>query len=282
MKILVCIKQVPDTTDIKWTENNTMQREGVESIINPCDVYALEEALRLKQSCGAEITVLSMGPPQACEMLRHTIALGCDKAVLLSDRAFAGADTFATSKTIAAAIKKITLPDAQAEGRGDSFDLILCGQFAADGDTAQTGPGVANNLGLPQVTYVESFGGRAGELRVEKNKPSTLNPQPSTYLKVKRVTDDGTEILKVELPALLCILQGEYEPSRPLINGIIAGQNAEITVLTAQDLGLAPNEIGLKGSPTFVNKSFRLVTERHPETVDSLETLCAKIKEFNA
>jgi electron transfer flavoprotein beta subunit len=275
MKILVCIKQVPDTTDIKWTENNTMQREGVESIINPCDVYALEQALKLKQSCGAEITVLSMGPPQACEMLRHTIALGCDKAVLLSDRAFAGADTFATSKTIAAAIKKLTLLNAQAEGRGDSFDLILCGQFAADGDTAQTGPSVANNLGLPQVTYVDSFVGRAGELRVEKNKPST-------YLKVKRVTDDGTEILKVDLPALLCILQGEYEPSRPLINGIIAGQNAEITVLTAQDLGLAPNEIGLKGSPTFVNKSFRLVTERRPETVDSVETLCAKIKEFNA
>jgi len=194
--------------------------------------------------------VLSMGPPQAKEMLRHTIALGCDKAVLLSDKAFAGADTLATSKTIAAAIKKL----------GD-FDLILCGQFATDGDTAQTGPSIANNLGLPQVTYVQEI---------------------LDDFKIKRVTDDGTEILNVELPALLCVLKGEYEPSRPLINGIIAGQNAEITVLSAKDLGLEPNEVGLKGSPTYVNKSFRLVTERHPEIADSVEALSAKIKEFRA
>ena len=144
---------------------------------------------------------------------------------------------------------------------------MLFRSFAIDGDTAQTGPSIANNLGLPQVTYVQEIFN------------STRN---SDDLTVKRVTDDGTEVLKVELPAVLCMLQGEYEPSRPLINGVIAGQNAEITVLSAEDLGLEPNEVGLKGSPTYVNKSFRLVTERHPETVDSIDTLCAKIQEFRA
>ena len=131
MKILVCIKQVPDTTDIKWTENNTIQREGVESVINPFDVYALEEALKLKRSLeNVEITALTMGPSQAVDMLKKAIAIGCDKGVLISDRKFAGADTYATGKTIAAAIKS----------KLSDFDLIICGQFAIDGDTAQTGP----------------------------------------------------------------------------------------------------------------------------------------------
>ena len=145
MKILVCIKQVPDTTEIKWTENNTMQREGVESIINPYDVYALETALKIKKSTDAEITVLTMGPNQAEDILRKSLAIGCDNAILLSDKKFAGADTYATGKTIAAAIKS-KLPD---------FDLIICGQFAIDGDTAQTGPTIASNLFIPQATYVK-------------------------------------------------------------------------------------------------------------------------------
>ena len=145
MKILVCIKQVPDTTDIKWTENNTIQREGVESIINPYDVYAIETALKLKQSCNAEITVLTMGPNQAEDILRKALAVGCDNAVLLSDRKFAGADTYATGKTIAAAVKS----------KFSDFDLIICGQFAMDGDTAQTGPTIAQNLSIPQVTYAK-------------------------------------------------------------------------------------------------------------------------------
>ena len=145
MKIIVCIKQVPDTTDIKWTENNTIQREGVESVINPYDVYAIEEALKLKKEIdNVEITVLTMGPLQAEDMLKKAISVGCDKGILLTDKKFAGADTYATGKTIAAAIKtKIS-----------DYDLILCGQFAVDGDTAQTGPSIANQLGIPQVTYV--------------------------------------------------------------------------------------------------------------------------------
>ena len=145
MKILVCIKQVPDTADIKWTENNTIQREGVESVINPFDIYAIETALEIKKSCeNVEITALSMGPLQAEEILRKAIAVGCDNGVLVSDKKFAGADTYSTGKTIAAAIKTFC----------QDFDLIICGQFATDGDTAQTGPTIANNLNIPQVTYV--------------------------------------------------------------------------------------------------------------------------------
>ncbi|MBQ8168674.1 electron transfer flavoprotein subunit beta/FixA family protein, partial [bacterium] len=140
MKIALCVKQVPDTSDIKWTENNTMQREGVESIINPYDVYATELALKVKESLKANITAFTMGPQQATNMLKELIALGVDEGVLISDKKFAGADTYATGKTIATAIKK-TLPD---------FDLILCGQFAIDGDTAQTGPCVASLLNIPQ------------------------------------------------------------------------------------------------------------------------------------
>lgn len=142
MKILVCIKQVPDTTDIKWTENNTIQREGVESIINPYDIYAIEEALKLKKIISdTEITVLTMGPQQATEMLKKAIAVGCDKGVLISDKKFAGADTYATSTTLAAAIKS----------KFADFDLIICGQFAIDGDTAQTGPSIAEKLNIPQI-----------------------------------------------------------------------------------------------------------------------------------
>ena len=142
MKIALCIKQVPDTSDIKWTENNTIQREGVESIINPYDVYATEFALNLKEKyADAQITVFSMGPNQAMDMIRKLIALGCDDGVLISDRKFAGADTYATGKTISSAIKSV-MPD---------FDLIICGQFAVDGDTAQTGPCIAEFLNIPQV-----------------------------------------------------------------------------------------------------------------------------------
>ena len=149
MKIALCVKQVPDTTDIKWTENNTIQREGVESVINPYDVYACEFALKLKERLNnnAEITVFTMAPPQGEDMLRKVMSLGCDSAVLISDRKFSGADTYATGLTISTAIKKM-LPD---------FDLIVCGQFAVDGDTAQTGPSIANFLDVPQVTYVTDF-----------------------------------------------------------------------------------------------------------------------------
>lgn len=231
MKIALFLKQVPDTADIKWTENNTIQREGVESVINPFDMYAIETALRLKDKIkNVEITAISMGPPQAEEILKKAIAMGVDRGILLSDRKFAAADTVATSRTLAAAIKT-KLPDA---------DLIICGQFATDGDTAQTGPSIAQHLGLPQVTYVKEIVGHK-----------------EGFLTVKREIEDGIEVLNIQLPAVLCMLKCDYEPRRPLISGFIKSHKLQIKVFGADDLNLSPEEIGMKGSPTYVSKAFR-------------------------
>ena len=255
MKILVCIKQVPDTTDIKWTENNTIQREGVESVINPFDVYALEEALKLEKKLdNVEITTITMGPLQAEEMLKKTIAIGCDNGVLISDRKFAGADTYATGKTLAAAIKS----------KLSDFDLIICGQFAIDGDTAQTGPSIASHLGIPQVTYVKD-----------------IDKCDDKCIYVTREIEEGFEKLKVALPALICILKGNYEPTRPTINGIIKAQQSDITVYSMEDIGLTPDEVGIKGSPTYVSKAFRPTNTRGEcEICKDCDTLALKIKEF--
>lgn len=253
MNIILCIKQVPDTSDIKWTENNTICREGLESIINPYDVYAIEAALKLKKTCdNVKITALTMGPPQAAEMLRKTIAIGVDNGVLLTDRKFAAADTFATGKTIGTAIEK-KMPD---------FDLIICGQFAIDGDTAQTGPSIANTLNLPQVTYVQEV------LSCEDNS-----------ITVRRELDDGSEIVKVQLPALICVLKDSFEPVRAKINGIIKAQNTEIRTYGFEDLGLSVEDVGLKGSPTYVSKAFRPAPKESAcEFCSSSEELAEVIK----
>lgn len=256
-KIALCVKQVPDTTDIRWTENNTIQREGVESIINPYDVYACEFALEIKKTIkDSEITVFSMGPNQAQDMLRKLIALGCDKAVLISDRKFAGADTYATGKTISSAIKT-ALPD---------FDLIICGQFAVDGDTAQTGPCIAEFLDIPQVTYVKDL------VKVDK-KSITLN----------RELEDGIETVKTEFPALICKLQDDFEPERPTINGIKFAQNQDIKILDMESIGLTQEETGLKGSPTYVSKAFRNQSSHNAQkfelnTPDSVNLLKEKLQ----
>ena len=198
MKIALCVKQVPDTQDIKWTENNTMQREGVESILNPYDVYATELALKIKHEYGANITAISMGPNQAKDMLKSLIALGVDDAVLVSDKKFAGADTFATGRTLSAAINKI-IPD---------FDLIICGQFAIDGDTAQTGPCIAGLLNIPQATYTREVEGISNGIAT-----------------VIRELDDGDEKIEIKIPALLSVVKTFEEPSRAKIDGIIKAQN---------------------------------------------------------
>lgn len=261
MKIAICIKQVPDTTDIKWTENNTIQREGVESIINPYDVYAIEAALRIKKETDAEITVFTMGPAQADEMLRKAISLGIDNAVLITDRKFAGADTFATGKTIAAAIANVS-PD---------FDIVICGQFAIDGDTAQTGPSIANSLEIPQITYVKE---------IEKIDSDSII--------IKREVEDGIETVKAELPVLLCVLKSDFEPTRAKINGIINARDAEIKTVTLNDLGMEPENVGLKGSPTYVSKAFRPLQKHRtvPPTEASKESqvlfLYNKLEEFGA
>lgn len=259
MKIALCIKQVPDTTDIRWTEQNTIQREGVESVINPYDIYALELALKLKKQIkDTKITVLTMGPAQAESMLRKTLALGCDNAVLISDKKFAGADTYATGLTISGAIKT-ALPD---------FDLIICGQFAVDGDTAQTGPNIANFLEIPQVTYVENV------INYESGK-----------LFVTRTEDDGIETVSVELPALICVMTQDFEPTRVTINGVISATKKEIKTLTLNELGLTPEQVGLKGSPTYVSKAFRNLSAHNTErfelsTEESVNLLKDKLTSF--
>jgi len=260
MKIALCIKQVPDTADIKWTENNTIQREGVESVINPFDMYAIETAVRLKEKLkDTHITVLSMGPPQAEEILKRAISMGVDEGFLVSDRKFAGADTVATSRTLATAIKE----------KVQGCDLIICGQFATDGDTAQTGPSIAQHLGIPQVTYVKEITGFKDGI-----------------LTVKREVEDGIEILEVQLPAVLCMLKCDYEPRRALIEGFIKAHEAKINSYSAEDLHLLPEEIGMKGSPTYVSKAFRpeqkqggeIITPENSEQAANL--ILNKVKEF--
>ena len=257
MKIALCIKQVPDTSDIKWTENNTIQREGVESIINPYDVYATEFALKLKaQLKNVEITVFTMGPKQAEDMLKKVLAIGCDDAVLISDKKFAGADTYATGLTISKAIRTV-LPD---------FDLIVCGQFAVDGDTAQTGPNIASFLDIPQVTYVKNF------ISFENN-----------ILELTRELEEGIEIVKVSLPAVVCILQDDFEPVRPLINGIKAASKMHALSQSMADIGLTPEKVGIKGSPTYVSKAFRNISSHNAQkfkmnTQASVDLLQQKLK----
>ncbi len=239
MKIALCIKQVPDTTDIRWTENNTIQREGVESIINPYDVFATEFALNLKSELGnVQITAFTMGPAQAEGMLRKVLALGCDEAVLVSDKKFAGADTYATGLTLSRAIRT-ELPD---------FDLIVCGQFAVDGDTAQTGPNIANFLNIPQVTYVKDF------KEFKDNK-----------LILTRELEDGIETVETSLPSLVCVLTHDYEPRRPYINGIISASRKQVRVCGLDKLSLPVEKAGLRGSPTYVSKAFRNISAHNAE-----------------
>ncbi len=227
--IVVCIKQVPDTADVKINpETNTLVREGVKSIINPFDAYAIEEAIRLKEKTGAKTIVISMGPPQAESALKEAISMGIDEAYLISDRAFAGSDTLATSYTLAKAIKKT----------GD-FSIILCGKQASDGDTAQVGPGISTHLDIPQVTYVK--------------KIEEINEQTA---KVERMTEEGFEILETPLPCLITVVKEINEPRLPSLKGIMRSKNAKIQLLTAQMLDVEEDRLGLKGSPTQVVKIF--------------------------
>jgi electron transfer flavoprotein beta subunit len=231
MKILVLIKQVPNTTDVKIDPvTNTLKREGVESVINPFDMYAIEEALRLKERFGegAEVVAISMGPPQASEALREAISMGCDSAVLVSDRKFAGSDTWATSYTLAQAIRKI----------GD-HGVVFCGKQASDGDTAQVGPGISMHLDIPQVTYVK---------KIEK-----IDAQKAL---VERMTEEGYDIIETPLPVVFTVVKEINEPRLPSLKGKMRAKKAEIPVWTADDLLCDDDKIGLDGSPTRVVKVF--------------------------
>lgn len=242
MKILVCIKQVPDTADIQWTKNNTLKRDGIESIINPFDEYALETALKIKDSIPtSEITALSMGPKQAESALKEALALGCDKAILLSDKKFSAADTVATSTTISSAIKKF-LSDT---------DLIICGQFATDGDTAQTGVGIAEKLKLPQATYVRKI------LEIDE-----------TSITVEKEGEYGIAVLKLRLPALICVQKCDFELRRAKINGYIFAHETKVEEISLEKLGMDENLAGMKGSPTYVSKAFRPETSHNVQFIE--------------
>lgn len=229
MKIIVCIKQVPDAKDVRLDpETNTLAREGVESIMNPYDQHALEAGVSIKEAVGGEVTVISMGPPQAEEVLRQAISCGADKGVLVSDRSFAGADTWATSYTLAKAI--MTLGD---------FDLIICGKQAIDGDTAQVGPGLARRLSIPYATCIQKIR-EAGD----------------SAIVMERMMDDGYDVLRSGLPLLITVVKDINQPRVPSLKGKMKAKKVEVQVLRAEDIGADPACIGLPGSPTQVVKVF--------------------------
>ncbi len=231
MRIIVCIKQVPDTEELGKVKinpaTNTLKREGVSSIINPFDENAVEEALRLRERKGGKVTALSMGPPQAEEALRKTLAMGVDRAILLSDKAFAGADTLATSYVLAVAIKKI-----------GEFDLILSGKQAIDGDTAQVGPGIAEWLSIPQLTYIR-------KLEVNDNK-----------VRAERVLEDSFEVVETSLPCLVTVTKDINEPRYPSLRGLLKAKKEEIPIWSCHDLSVERKRVGADGSPTQVIKIF--------------------------
>ncbi len=227
MNIAVCIKQVPDTTEVKLDpKTGTLIREGIPSIMNPDDKAALEAALTIKDKLGAEVHVITMGPMQADAVLREALAMGADKAYLLTDRAFGGADTLATSTTLAAALSKI------------DFDLILAGRQAIDGDTAQVGPQIAEHLGIPNVSYAED---------IEVN---------GKEITIKRWYEDRFHTVKVKMPCLITVLGEMNTPRYMTPGGIFDAYDTEVTVWKREDVTVDDTKIGLKGSPTRVAASF--------------------------
>ena len=229
MKIVVCVKQVPATTQVKIDPvNNTLIRDGLEAIMNPYDAHALEEGLRIAGRFGGKVATISMGVPSVRDMLMDSLALGAEQAVLLTDRKFAGADTLATTYALAAGISRI----------GD-VDLIICGKQATDGDTAHVGPSIAEKLGIPHVTYVQKIE------RLESGR-----------LVCNRLTDDGSETVEVDLPAVITVVKTINTPRLPSISGLRKAQNGRVEVWGAADVAVSEEDIGIKGSATWVIKTF--------------------------
>ena len=258
MKIVVCIKQVPDTNEVKLDpKTNTLIREGLPVIINHDDRSGIEAALQLKEKHpGSTVSVVSMGPPQADVALREALAMGCDDAYLVSDRKFGGSDTWATAHIIAAAIKKL-----------GAYDLVITGRQAIDGDTAQVGPQIAENLGIPQVSYVE-------KIDVKGDK-----------VEVQRQYEDRYHVLEVKLPCLLTALQELGAPRYMSVKGIFDAYQKEVKLLGFEDLKdkLTPEFIGLDGSPTKVVKSFPKQGKGKGELLNGLsadEAVAAIIKKL--
>jgi electron transfer flavoprotein beta subunit len=253
LNIIVCIKQVPGTTEIKIDpKTNTLVREGVKSIVNPFDTYALEEGVRLKERYGGKVIVITMGPPQADEALRETISLGADEAILLSDRAFAGSDTWATSYVLSKAIARIA-----------NYDIIICGRQTLDGDTGQVGPELSEMLRIPFVSYVS---------KVEEIKDK--------HIRVQRMIEEGHEVIETTLPAVITVVKEINVPRLPSLRGSIKAKTAKIPVWTAADIGAEPDKAGIPGSPTRVVKIFFPKREHKSEMLQgTLEEQVAKLVE---
>ena len=250
MNIAICLKQVPDTADLRLDpDTNTLIREGVAAVLNPLDEFPMEAALRLRAAVDGRVTAFTMGPPQAVAVLRRALAMGVDDAVLVSDRAFAGADTWATSLTLAAAIKK----------RGP-FDVVLCGKQAIDGDTAQVGPGIAAHLGVAQVTYVTDV--QAAE-SAEK-------------LRIRRMLEHGVAELAVATPVVLTVLKEANEPRLPTLSERLRSYRQEIETLTLDDLGRTSDEVGLDGSPTQVVRIAVPESTRAHRRIEGTAEQCAE------
>jgi electron transfer flavoprotein beta subunit len=247
MKIVVCLKQVPDTTAVKIDpKTGTLIRDGVPSIINPEDKNALEAALTIKDNVGGKVTVISMGPPQAQNALREALCMGADEAILITDRAFAGADTLATSKTLAGALKKL------------EYDIVFAGRQAIDGDTAQVGPEIAEHLDIPQVTYVQ-------DVKVEEDG-----------LLINRALEDGYELIKVQAPVLLTAIKELNEPRYMNVKYIFDTANKEIQIWSADDIEVNKEDLGLKGSPTKVKKTMTKETKGAGELINEVPNEAVK------
>ncbi len=244
MRFIVPIKQVPETNAVRMDEETgTMVREGVESIINPLDLYAIEIAIRLREQHGGEVISISMGPANAEKAIREAIAMGCDSGVLITDKAFAGSDTWATSYVLAAAIRRIGDPG-----------LIICGERATDGDTGQVGPGIASFLDLPLATYV-------GKVEHVDND----------VCRVRRLIESGYEVLETDMPAVLTVVKEVADPRLPTLRGKQKARKVEVPAWGADDLDTDPNRLGLKGSPTRVVKIFRPQVTRQCRKVTAVD-----------
>ncbi len=228
MNCIVCIKQVPDTAEVRINpETNTLIREGVPSIINPYDLHAIEAALQVREKVGGKVTVITMGPPQAEDALREAISMGVDEVRLISDRAFAGSDTWATSYTLYKAIQKL------------GFDIIFCGKQAIDGDTAQVGPEIAEFLNIPHIAYIK---------KIEDVTDSSI--------KVHRLMDDGYDVVESSMPVLLTVVKEINTPRLPSLKGKMAAKKAVITKMDIKAIEAEEENVGLKGSPTQVRNIF--------------------------
>lgn len=258
MKIVVCIKQVPDAASVKWDrEKGTLIRDGVKSVINPFDYNAIEAALQLRDAAGGTVTAVTMGPPQAEEAVREALSLGVDQGVVISDRAFAGADTLATTYTLSKAIEKL-----------GGADAVFCGKQAIDGDTAQVGPGLAVRLGIPCVTCI-------GEMEILDG---------GRGLRVKRMNERGYDLVEVEFPALFTTLASLNTPRVPSLKAKMRAKRAEIPVWSAEDIGASADKIGLKGSPTQVASTYIPTFEAKKEMLqgepeEQVEALVARLRQ---